>query len=308
MRRELEHRIAAAAASQHGCITRSQLLDAGLSRSAVRRRVASGRLVALHRGVYLAVPFPLPRTRFMAAVLACGADAALSYLSGASLWEWLAPSEAPVEVTVAGNRGRRPGIRVHRVALDSDERTEKDGIPVTAAGRTLVDVAVVLSLRQLEGVVARADRERQIPVAALPDLLARYHGHPGARPLEAVLGLAGGPALTRSAAEEIVLALVRKARLPMPEVNAKVGRYEVDFLWRRAGSAVEIDGFRYHSSRSSFERDRHRDAELAAAGLKVIRLSWRQITEEALATVRQLTEALARCGNMAGTGPGTFSS
>ncbi len=295
MKRDVEQRIAGLAARQHGVATRRQLLEAGLSRFTIVHRVASGRLTPLHRGVYLALPVPLPHTRFMAAVLACGAGAALSHGSGASLWEWMdVPDAHRVDVTVARNRGRRPGIRVHRVPLEQDERTEKDGIPVTTPGRTLLDLAAVLSRRELEGVVARADRERLVPLDTLPALLARYRGHRGVPSLETVLGQVGGPALTRSAAEETFLALVEHARLERPRVNVRVGPYELDFLWRDVGIAVEIDGFRYHSARARFEGDRRRDAQLAAAGIAVIRLSWRQITQEAMPTAVQLGQVLAR--------------
>ena len=111
-----------------------------------------------------------------------------------------------------------------------------------------------------------------------------------------MLASPGGPALTRSEAEQKLLTLIRDARLPAPECNVSMGRYEVDFLWRSAGIAVEVDGFGYHSSRPRFEGDRRKDAELLAAGITVLRLTWRQITQEPLATAVQLGQALARAG------------
>jgi hypothetical protein len=51
-----EERIAALAATQHGIVTREQLMELGLSRSAVGRRLRSGRLRPLHTGVYLMGP------------------------------------------------------------------------------------------------------------------------------------------------------------------------------------------------------------------------------------------------------------
>ncbi len=57
-----------------------------------------------------------------------------------------------------------------------------------------------------------------------------------------------------------------------------------------------MDGFRYHASRAAFEGDRRKDAQLLAAGIAVLRLSWRQITAEPLATVARLAQALARAG------------
>ena len=104
------------------------------------------------------------------------------------------------------------------------------------------------------------------------------------------------PDLTRSELENRFLQLCRRHRLPSPEVNASVGDYVVDFLWRRSGLIVETDGYRYHSGRAAFEHDRARDASLAAAGHEVLRFSWRQIDrtpDVVIATVRaRLTPTL----------------
>ena len=298
MSREVEDRIAAAAGRQRGVATYAQLLEAGLSPSAMTRRLHSGRLRRLHRGVYLVSPFPLPLARERAAVLA--SNGVLSHESAAWLWG-VRPEPAastPVDVTRVGGGAQRPGIRVHRVdRLETDERTEKDGIPITTPVRTLMDLATLLGMRELEGAVARAEREGLLDGAALSRYVAGRRGRAGVRALRAVLAIPGEPALTRSVAEEEVLALIRKAGLPSPECNVRVGRYEVDFLWRAARIAVEVDGFRYHSSRPRFEGDRRKDAQLVAAGLTVFRVSWRQITREALATAVQLGQALARAAN-----------
>ena len=73
----------------------------------------------------------------------------------------------------------------------------------------------------------------------------------------------------------------------------RIGRYEVDFLWRERGLVVEVDGFRYHSSRGAFERDRLRDSALAAMGFRVMRTTWRQIVRGAEALVARIATALA---------------
>lgn len=183
---------------------------------------------------------------------------------------------------------------MHRVDLPPVDRTIKHGIPVTTPARTLLDVASELPLRDLEAAVARAEREGLVTREQLFALLKRNVGRRGARALRAVLRIAGGPALTRSEAEERFLALVREADLPPPECNAKVGAYEIDFLWRRQAIAVEVDGYLYHSGRTRFDGDRRRDARLLAQGITVLRLSWRQITQEAVATGAQLAVALCR--------------
>lgn len=312
--REVEDRIAAVAARQHGVVTRQQLFEAGLAPGAAGRRLVAGWLQPIHRGVYRIGPLVAPRALEMAALLANGPGAVLSHQTAASVLGFSAMGAAepdarssgrvsnPVQVTVAGaGRCRRPGIRVHRVRrLEPEERTVRDGLAVTAPDRTLLDIAASSGSRELEGCVARAMREGAVDRESLVALADRHRGRAGAPALSELLRRGTEPALTRSEAEARLLALIREAGLPDPESNVSIGRYEVDFLWRNAGIAVEVDGFRHHSSRPRFEGDRRKDAWLLAAGIRVLRLSWNQITREAIATAVQVGQALTRAG---GGGP-----
>lgn len=90
-----------------------------------------------------------------------------------------------------------------------------------------------------------------------------------------------------------MLRLVRAAELPTPRVNARLGRYEVDFLWRGQRVVVEVDGYAYHANCQAFERDRERDAALAAAGYTVLRFTWRQLIGTPEAVIARLAGALA---------------
>ena len=238
-----------------------------------------------------------PRTREMAAVLACGSEAIVSHRSGAALWGLLrgAGDRTPIEVTVVGvDRGRRPGIRTHRVAaLDDDEVDRVDGIPVTSVSRTLLDLAAVAPGRELERALARARRRDLASRDEVRSLLDRHAARRGSRVLRALLEDESRRAVTRSEAEERFLDLCRRARLPAPDVNAALAGYEVDFLWRSRRVAVEVDGFAFHSSKEAFERDRVRDASLSARGVMVIRVTWRQVTEEPEALLARLAQALA---------------
>lgn len=310
MTRQLEERIAATAARQHGVISRGQLFEAGLSAGAVSRRLRAGRLRQLHRGVYLVGPVMPARAREMAAVLASGPDAVVSHRSAAVVWGLCSDRDHgdPVDISIAGgNRGRRPGIHLHRVVvLELSDRTVRDRLPLTTPERTLADLAGVVGSGELERAVARAERDGLVDRESLEALLVRLRGRAGIPALRAVLRADKGPALTRSEAESRFLAVVREARLPVPELNVSVGRYEIDFLWRDEGLAVEVDGFRHHSSRPRFEGDRRKDAWLMARGIKVVRLSWRQISDDRMATAVQVGQALARAGSAAGvrTAPG----
>jgi very-short-patch-repair endonuclease len=88
--------------------------------------------------------------------------------------------------------------------------------------------------------------------------------------------------------------LCRRHRFPSPEVNARAGPYEVDFLWRERGVIVETDGFRYHGNRGAFESDRVRDARLQSLGYRVLRFTYRQVCDRPAEVVCSLDPFLSQ--------------
>jgi very-short-patch-repair endonuclease len=98
---------------------------------------------------------------------------------------------------------------------------------------------------------------------------------------------------TRSDLESLFLALVERHGLPRPEVNVKLGRWEVDFLWRAERLVVETDFFAYHRGSVAFEDDHARDLDLRAAGYAVLRFTDRQLEDEAGRVVADIREALS---------------
>jgi very-short-patch-repair endonuclease len=158
----------------------------------------------------------------------------------------------------------------------------------------LLDLSGLLPGRELERAVEEAARTGLVRPAQLAALLARSPGRRGTGALRALLERTTAQTLTRSEAEGRLLALVRAVRLPHPELDVRIAGHEVDFLWRDAGLVVEVDGFAFHSTRSAFERDRLRDAELPGAGLAVLRVTWGQIVSEPEPLLVRLAQALAR--------------
>jgi hypothetical protein len=129
------------AAGQKGQIATRQLRACGLDDDAILRRVRSGRLHRMHRGVYAVGHAGVPlEGRFMAAVLACGDPAFLSTFAGAAHMRFLR-EERLVDVTIIGRSTRRiDGVRVHTArSLDERDVWRHDAIPVTSPARTLLD-------------------------------------------------------------------------------------------------------------------------------------------------------------------------
>lgn len=286
------HAIVALGERQHGVVTRSQVTALGLPDQAIARRIRGGRLHRVHRGVYaVGRPSLTDRGRLFAAVISCGATAAASHSSAAALIGLLQWRRPRIDVTVesGGGRRRRGALIIHRSRLEPADVTQIDAIRVTTPARTILDLADVLPERRLE---------RLLDEAAYLGLdlrgLKPRPGRRGAARLRRVLGRhAPGSTRTRSALEERMLALVRRADLPAPELNAEIGGMEVDFVWRDARLIVETDGWRAHGTRAAFERDRRRDADLAAAGWRVLRFSHSQLYRDPAWAVRRIAEALA---------------
>lgn len=288
------------AARQHGIVTRSQLVAAGVPVHAIEHRLEKGRIQAVHRAVYRVGPVAAPYEREMAAVLACGRHAVLSHRTAAALYELMPAPRRKALVDVSGPRGLRGprrGVRLHRVRrLHSDEVGQAHGLPLTTPARTLLDLASCAGSGEVERALAEAERRQLVDHSAIEAVLTRHPRRRGNRRLRALLDMEGGAALTRSEAESRFLALVRKADFPWPRVNAFAEGLEVDFLWEGQRLVVEVDGFAYHGDRAAFERDRRRDGLLMAAGFRVMRVTWRQLTAEPEAVLARLARALALAG------------
>ncbi len=233
----------------------------------------------------------------MAAVLAVGPGAVLSHRSAAALLGLRPTARHAVDVTTAGGAHSRPGIDLHCVrALPGTEVTSLRRVPCTTAARTLLDLAEVLSRRDLERALDQAEVAGAFDRRGLEELLANHPTRRGGATLRTVLAeYAIGGGLTRSELEERFLALCLRAGLPRPELNVPLllpdsGAAVVDALWRRECLVAETDGLGAHSTRAAFERDRHRDAQLTLAGFTVVRFTWRQVTKNA----RQVAVTLGR--------------
>jgi very-short-patch-repair endonuclease len=277
---------------QHGVVARPQLERAGLSHGWIRHRLATGWLRRLCRGVYLVGPLEVQHSKAMAATLSAGPGALLSHYAAVVLRGLRPPRDGLIDVTVPGRKIRtREGLRVHTAHLHPDDATRHLGIPVTSPARTLLDYAATAPTRDLARAVEEAQVQRQVTDLSLNEQFSRYPKHRGTSALREAIRT--DPKLTRSEAERRLLELIRAAGLPEPETNARIAGWEVDFLWRERRLVVEVDGYAFHSMRSSFERDRRKEADLAAAGLRISRLTWRQLTAEPIGVVGRLATAIA---------------
>lgn len=291
--------IAALASRQHGLITAAQLIGLGVTRRVIGYRVDSGRLHPVHRGVYAVGHRALgEHARLHAAVLAIGSDAVLSHLSAAGLWGLVRPApQRRVEVTTTRRLTQRRAIRLHVTqTLPRRDVTRTYGIPVTTPARTLLDLAGAVPPNVLRRALREAEVQRLIDSSTLPD---SAHGRDGAARLRELA--APGPTPTRSELEDRTLELLTRHGFPAPQVNATLriagSSYEVDFLFHDHRVIVEADGERYHATPLARRHDAARQAVLEAAGYRVLRLTWAQVTRDenqTAARLRRILPAAAR--------------
>ena len=271
-------------------MTREALVGAGLSAAAVDSALRRGELRLLYRGVYALGQAPLrDEGVWLAAVLACGPHAALSHTTAARLWGMRVPrDDVAVHVTLAAGRARHRGITVHRTRhLTAADVTIERGIRVTTPARTVIDCAGTLTYPELRTL---ADHGVRLDASAIRRAQERAPRHPGAAN---VARLIGDEVRTRSVLERAFRRLCRVAALPMPLFNAKVLGVERDAVWPEHRLVVEVDGGAFHAPKGAREADYERDADLVAAGWRVVRFSYDQVIHEPATVSARLAVLLA---------------
>jgi very-short-patch-repair endonuclease len=259
--------------------------------------VAIGRLHQVLPCVYAVGPPRLTREgRLRAATLWAGPGAVISHRPAAGLRSLL-PAGDLIHITTPQRRRPRHGIVLHERTLPADEITTLDGIPVTTAARTLLDIAATEGRHAFERALRQADFHELADATPLPSLIARYPGGRGTAIARAALNARRPTGHTESELEDRFAEFLVARGFPPPRLNADVcvdGRwFRVDCLWGDEGVVVELDGRRAHSGLRA-DADAERDLILAAAGRVVVRVGWRRLHEDPDGLAANLRALLAR--------------
>jgi predicted transcriptional regulator of viral defense system len=284
-----EAAVSALGADQHAVFGLWQLVQLGLSASAVRKRAASGRLHRIYTAVYSLVPRELltRRGHWMAAALAFGPDALVSHRTAATLLGLLDYNGSKTDVTVSGRHSRRRGnLIVHgSTNLTPADVTTEDKIPCTTVARTLLDLADVVERRRLERAFDQAEIMGAFDLRAIEEQLRRNRTRPASRKVRAILDAHYvGSTPTESELEELALALCRRIAIPMPEVQRWLvlpdggPPLRPDFTWVRQRVILEVDGEKVHGTRQAREARNLRDQRLIVHGWRPLHASWHQLT------------------------------
>jgi hypothetical protein len=285
------HVIARIADEADGIVTRGELLGVGVTVDQITRRLRNGHLFREFPGVYrVGHRAPSTEATYIAAVKVGGEGALLSGRAAAYLLGLLKGRSPQPEVVTTRNR-RIAGIQIHRSRVDLTLDAWKwRGIPVTSPARTIVDIAPSLSLDAL----ARACHEAGVRYRTTPrdvdEVLARRPSSPGARDLRRVLH--GDVHVTLSKLEKRFLGHVQDIGRPPPLTTRVAAGGRVDCHWPEHRLIVELDGYRYHSSRHAWEADRRRERAARAAGNEFRRFTYGDVFEHPRQMRRELTELL----------------
>lgn len=286
-------------------LSREQALTAGLSQAALHRRVAGGRWEAVLPAVYRVTGTPSSWEQdLMAACLHGGRGSFVSHRTAAALWRLDGLEPGIVEIA-ASRRVRIPGIVAHGTRVPRRHLTAIGPIPVSRPGWTLLDLVAVASPALAEIALDDALRRGLTTLRRLARLL-EAHGGPGRRGSGVLRSLleARDPSAAppESVLETRLARLLARSGLPRPVTQHEVragGRLvaRVDFAWPEAMVAVEADGYRHHSGRRAWARDRTRRNALTGLGWRVLHVTWDDLRRRPEATLAEIRQALRFSGH-----------
>jgi very-short-patch-repair endonuclease len=297
--RELE----ALAASQGGVFSLRQARMFGISDDAVRRAARAGKLVVVHPGVLRFGAAPVSWLQAVTAARMWGGHSTwVSHRAAGAMWGLEGVPRGWVELTTVRNlRTPAAGVLVHRVKhMPACDVTTRGIVPVTNVARTLIDLGGVVSADELEAALDHSLRSGLTSLARLTQRLGELggKGRPGSGIVRQLLAERRGQAPTESVVEARLSTVLRAAGLPAPTRQLVVrdgDRFvaRVDFAYPKARVIIEVDGYRYHSGRSAWQRDIERNNALLALGWSVMHVTWEQIRRRPERVVSQLRTLLA---------------
>lgn len=288
-----------------GATGRALLRRSGVPRTGVDHEVRRGELVRVFPRAYVR-PWDLDQQEQLerAALLSVGAPVLLSHLTVLRQWRLLdeladlsADARSTVHLTVPAPRYCRPhpGRVVHRVQkLPPVDR--RNGVPVVALADAVVTSTPLLSRRERRAPAIAAVRQRLVTPAQLRAAATshtRLAGRRGVLELVDLLDAGCESELEIWGLLHVFDAAGLRHGVRQRVIPTRGRTYRADLAYEAERVIVELDGDRYHSTREQRERDRTRDAALAAVGWQTVRFSWARLTTRPDECRRELLAILA---------------
>ncbi len=238
----------------------------------------------------------------LAACLWAGEGSAASHRCAASLMSLEGfEGNYTTEITTSRSlKAKAVSIIIHRrSSLPQAEIRRRKGIPLTTPERTLMDLAAIVERDRLEIALEDALRRGLTSNDRLHNLIQRHRStrSAGIAPLRALLELRAHAPPTESWLETRFIQFMRKHRLPSPVRQYRlsngsefVARFDFAYPGERLG--IETDGFKHHSGRRDWARDRRRLSAIAACGWRVLHVTTEDLRKRPEETAFEIRKAL----------------
>jgi hypothetical protein len=290
---------------QHGLLTRSQCLTAGMTRDSLDWQVRSGRWVRPHDGVFLVRPGQQSWTTQAVAALLCvdsgggAADAALCGRAAAHLWGLEQKPTAPIGLVVPNRRSVvAPFGATVRRSMRWDDLVDELAYPWrTTVPVTVLDVASQGSEADALAIVARAIQRGLTTTGELRQEIVARGGHRHSKLFrQAFVDVEDG---AESGAELLYRTRVERAH-GLPRSRAQLSsdqgrRRRHDFGYETYGLIVEVDGRLGHEQWSDRVRDGQRDRQLLTTSATT-RVFWADVAVTPCSTAREIGAILRSRG------------
>lgn len=289
--------------TRSGLFTRAEARKAGFTAGQITHRIRSGQWQVVLGGVLSLRGLVItPQVRDLAAELA--APAAVLSASSAARRHGMEVPDRRTWLTV-GRHGhcRLAGVQVWYEDLAEADLEFVDGALITSRARTVFDCLRVLDDDKADSLLDRALQQRWITFDELVARVQDFAGRRGVNHLVRVVRRAVPGA--RSVAERLLIGHLRAARVtgwranfPVYDEEGLIG--EIDLAFEDAQLAVEMDGRAWHSAGDRFQRDRERQNRLVAAGWKVLRYTWYDLTRRPEKVVAEIVHMVRRLSSAPG--------
>jgi very-short-patch-repair endonuclease len=279
---------------QAGVITLAQAVAGGMSAATVHRRARTGEWTRLHPGVYLVGGHRLTdEARIRASWLWAGEGAIVTGEAAAYWHRMLDRAPEVIEVTVPGTRKPRPrpGIRLRRRDLCFPDMVGIRGIWLAAPPLAALETAV--SLPDGSTFLDRA-LQRHVRFPAFYRAFCRNIGRHGSSEAGRLIVAAADRA--DSAAERLLVRLLRQAGITGWVLGYPFGRYRIDLAFPALKVAIEVDGWAWHVDAERFRNDRRKGNAITRDKWDLLRFTWHDLDGSPAETVKEIESMISANG------------
>jgi len=277
---------------QAGVVSLGQAVACGVAARTVRRWVGEGRWRRVRPAVFLVGGHRYSdEARVRAVALWAGPEGVITGPAAAYWHRMLERAPAVVDLTVPAGRKPKPqpGVRIRRRDLHAEDVRRRLDVRVAAKPFAALETAVALP----DGSTF-LDRalQKHVPFAEVYRAYCRNMGRPGSSAAGRLLVVAADRA--DSAAERLLVRLLREAGIGGWVLGHRLGPYLIDLAFPAQRVAIEVDGWAYHVDPERFRNDRRKGNFVTRRGWDLLRFTWHGLHTQPVESIHEISETLAR--------------